>query len=328
MSFARLSSLAVSIVVISLLFLSPATSQASEPNSSDLNSAPAWGVQDQKGALNRVGPQQVVDVVKLVTEGKVYDLGRIYEPGMPLFGTRHFKLTIPGSPTGGPMGDNRLVYHDEMFSGEIGQIGTQLDGLAHIAIRDESGEDIFYNGHRGSEIRTPYGFSRLGIENFRHLVARGILIDIPKFKGVKMLASDYIITVEDLEGALGAQKIEVQEADVVLIRTGHGLLWMVDNEAYNNSEPGPGISAIRWLIEQKIVLLGADNWGVEAVPGENPERPFEGHEWLLQQNGIYTLENLDLETLASDQIYEFAFVFLPVPIRGATGSPGNPIAIR
>jgi kynurenine formamidase len=64
------------------------------------------------------------------------------------------------------------------------------------------------------------------------------------------------------------------------------------------------------------------------VPGENPKRPFDVHAELLVRNGIYNLENLDLEQLAKDKIYEFAFIFAPLPLKGATGSPGNPIAVR
>ncbi len=103
---------------------------------------------------------------------------------------------------------------------------------------------------------------------------------------------------------------------------------MVDNETYGASEPGPGITAIKWLAEQGIVMTGADNYAVEAVPGENPERPIEGHQWLLNRHGIYNLENLDLSELAAERVYEFAFVFAPLKLKGATGSPGNPIAVR
>lgn len=288
---------------------------------------PKWGAEDQKGALNRVGPSEIVNAASLIKEGRVYDLGRVYESGMPLFGGRHFKLTLSGGPTGGPMGTHNLVYHDEMVSGELGQIGTQLDGLGHIAIR-EDGEDLFYNGLKASEIRRPYGLEKLGIENFRHLFTRGVLIDVARSKGVERLAPDYIITVPDLKTALKAQGTEIRPADIVLIRTGHGKLWMKDNDTYGASEPGPGITAIKWLIDQEIVLLGADNWGVEAVPGENQDRPFEGHQWLLQRNGIYNLENLQLKELSEDQVYEFAFFFAPLALKGATGSPGNPVAIR
>ena len=66
----------------------------------------------------------------------------------------------------------------------------------------------------------------------------------------------------------------------------------------------------------------------EVVPPENKDRPFEVHQLLLVRNGVYNLENLDLEELARDQVYEFAFVFAPLRLKGATGSPRNPIAVR
>ena len=75
-------------------------------------------------------------------------------------------------------------------------------------------------------------------------------------------------------------------------------------------------------------MVGADTGNVEANPGENPNRFGEGHQWLLNRHGIYNFENLDLSELAADEVYEFAFVFAPLPLVGATGSPGNPIAVR
>ena len=64
------------------------------------------------------------------------------------------------------------------------------------------------------------------------------------------------------------------------------------------------------------------------VPSQDPDRPFEVHQWLLTRHGIYLLENLDLSEVAQDRAYEFAFVFAPLRLKGATGSPGNPLAIR
>jgi kynurenine formamidase len=64
------------------------------------------------------------------------------------------------------------------------------------------------------------------------------------------------------------------------------------------------------------------------VPHEDHDRPFQVHQLLLVRHGIYNLENLDLEELAREKIYEFAFIFAPLRFKGATGSPGNPIAVR
>ena len=100
----------------------------------------AWGPDDQRGAMNRITPDTVARAARLIQTGKIYSLGRVYEPGMPLFGERHYRLSIPGAedghPTGGPMGPHNIVWHDELVSGQIGQIGTPLDRLAHRALRE------------------------------------------------------------------------------------------------------------------------------------------------------------------------------------------------
>jgi hypothetical protein len=83
-----------------------------------------WGATDERGAANRVTPAKVLEAARLIKTGKIYQLGRLYEQGMPLFGSRHYSLTIPGGPTGGPFGTAKLVYNDELVSGEIGQVGT------------------------------------------------------------------------------------------------------------------------------------------------------------------------------------------------------------
>ena len=81
-------------------------------------------------------------------------------------------------------------------------------------------------------------------------------------------------------------------------------------------------------VSEKIVMVGSDTWATEVVPSENKNRPFEVHQLLLVRNGVYNIENLDLEELARDKVYEFAFIFAPLRLKGATGSPGNPIAVR
>jgi len=289
--------------------------------------ASEWGPDDERGATNRLGPDKVLEALDLVDRGRVYSLGRTYERGMPLFGGRHYSLTLVSSPTGGPMGSNRVVYHDEMVSGELGQVGTQFDGLGHVGVR-VGDEDVFYNGIRRSEMAGSHGLRRLGIENVPPIVTRGVLLDVAGHRGVDRLESGYAITPADLEETLAAEGVELRPGDAVLIRTGHGALWMVDNEAYLAGAPGIGLDAARWLVEREVVLVGADNSSIEVVPAEDPEQAFPVHELFLVRHGIHNLENLDLDALAADGVWRFAFVFTPLRLKGATGSPGNPIAIR
>jgi kynurenine formamidase len=286
-----------------------------------------WGPDDERGAANRITPQKVLEATQLIKDGRIYELGRDYEVGMPLFPGRHYSLTIPGSPTGGPMGSNNVVYHDEMVSGQIGQVGTQFDGLGHVGTRI-NGEDVFYNGFKRSEFGTAAGLDKLGVENAGAFVTRGVLVDMAGYKKVERLPVGTVITARDLQDALEQQAVQLSEGDVVLIHTGHGSLWMVDNEEYNRGAPGIGMEAALWLAEKKVAMTGADTWPVEVIPSENPELAFPVHQELIARRGIYNFENLNLAELAADKVYEFAFIFAPVKFKGATGSPGNPIAIR
>lgn len=148
------------------------------------------------------------------------------------------------------------------------------------------------------------------------------------YKGVDRLDIGEVITADDLRNALANQDSEIREGDVVLIHTGHGQLWMVDNDEYNRGGPGIGMDAARWLASQKIVMTAADTWAVEVIPSEDPEMAFPLHQELLVRHGIYNMENLNLTKLANDKVYEFAFMFSPAKLKGATGSPGNPIAVK
>ena len=315
------------ILSVAAILLVGAHAASAQTLPGDNISSSEWGADDERGAANRITPQKVLEATQLIKEGRIYELGRVYEAGMPLFPGRHYSLTIPGSPTGGPMGKNNVVYHDEMVSGQIGQVGTQFDGLGHVGSRID-GEDVFFNGFKRSEFGTAGGLGKLGVENVGVFVTRGVLIDMAGYKGVDRLPVGTVITASDLHDALEQQKVELSEGDVVLIHTGHGTLWMTDNEEYNRGAPGIGMEAALWLAERKVAMTGADTWPVEVIPSEDPELAFPVHQELIARRGIYNIENLDLSELAADKVYAFAFMFAPVKFKGATGSPGNPIAIK
>src|SRR5512139_3903477 len=221
-----------------------------------------FGPADQRGAANRITPQKVLEAKGLITRGTVYQLGHVYESTMPLFGTRHFSLKIP--QTFGPQGANNLRFHDELVSGELGQVGTQFDGMGHIGIGD-----LFYNGNNRADFARPDGLEKLGIENVGPIVTRGVLVDVAAYKGVARLDGGYEITLADLRGALERQRMEVRSGDVVIVHTGWSSLWKVDNAAFGATAPGIGLEAARWLVEREVVIVGSDTWSMEVVP--NPD---------------------------------------------------------
>jgi kynurenine formamidase len=275
----------------------------------------------------------VLDTVKWIKDGKIYKLGHTYDSNMPLFGKRAFTLRIPGSPTGGPFGENRMVYHDEFVSAEIGQVGTQFDGLGHIGIQmgaaGDKKEMRFYNGNAAADFSDAYGLKKLGVENCKPLFTRGHLIDMVAVKG-RMMEAGEEISVADVRAALQKQnssEADVKPGDAIFFHTGWSSLWGKNNDKYNSGEPGMGLEVANWVIEKDLCLTGADTWAVEVVPNPDKTLAFAVHSTLQTKHGILNHENLVFDGLVADKKYQFVYSFTPVPLAGATGSPGVPIGI-
>jgi len=297
---------------------------------------PLWGADDEAGSTNWYAkPEVTLRALAEADKGKVYKLGRPYEAGIPTFSNRVFELKTPSKGSGGPAGANAIVYKDEIVTSEIGQVGTQFDGIGHISVAANGAQDPsdvrYYNGFKASEIFTETGLTKVGVDKLLPIVARGVLLDIAAAKGVAMLDQGYVITRADVSAALekqGMAGFEFKPGDGVFFHTGWGKLWMSDNDKFNSGEPGIGMEIAKWLSDDvKAGVVGADTWGTEAVPGEDPGCVFCIHSHLLTRHGLVNQEIMYLDELIRDGVYTFAYIYSPAPIVGATGSPGAPIAI-
>ncbi len=193
---------------------------------------PIWGAQDQAGGSNWITPEKVLAATALVKTGKVYELGHVYERGMPLIGQRSYSIVIPSFPTHGPYGEDKVVFNDEFIAGEIGQVGTQFDGPGHVGrqlkMADGSTTEVFYNGVTAAQMRSPYGLLRNGVENVKPILTRGILIDLAAYKGVPTLPEKYVITLDDVRGALsrqGMKESDLEPGDALLFNLGWWRVW-------------------------------------------------------------------------------------------------------
>jgi kynurenine formamidase len=283
-----------------------------------------FGKDDQAGQSNLMTPDRVKSAMKLIKEGKVISLARTYSAEMPLFGHRVFATRGTNGLAGGPLGDNNVTWMDDVLTAEIGQVGTQFDGLGHIGVGD-----TYYNGIKASEFLAPTGMKKLGIEHVKPFFTRGILIDMVALKG-RPLEGGEEISRQDIERALEAQGMDkdtIGEGDVVMFHTGWVRHWIKDNKTYNGSVPGIGIQAALYLAEKGVAVVGGDTWPVEVVPNPDPKQVFPVHQIFLPKNGIFIHENAATERLAEAKVYEFAYIFNPLAVKGGTGSPGNAMAV-
>ena len=326
-----------------------------------------WGAGDKAGSANHMkNPANIKRALATVKQFRAISIGKYYHREAPAFGPRGWNMTIPGTPTGGPFGANALFYHDEMVTTEIGQIQTQFDGPGHIGVNTSEGM-YMYNGfnpmsengyERGAGGRV-VGMGDAGVEHVAEtgFVCRLVVLDAVAYKkkigqisaAAEMLpipksSADVggIVTADDIDGILKMQGLDpIGSGDCVALHTGQGNTWSNDRyksmsseeraaarAIFAQGEPGFGYSACSYFGERNIALTMGDTSANDAQPGNEVEGwAVPCHTELQVKYGTWNLENVDTKSLVDNKIYEGAFIWSPLRIIGATGSPGNPIVL-
>ncbi len=256
---------------------------------------------------------------------RVYDLEQPRFFGMPIYPghrpgyfyalhRRHRDSYNPevNGPRSGASGMLTMMEHT----------GTHIDALCH-----QAHELLMYGGVPVEGNETPAGFTQLGVETIPPLLRPGVLLDVAQWMGTERLPNSYPISADEPQGCAADQGVEVQAGDVLLVRTGYGANWNEENEYLQAA--GIAKSGSLWAAERGVVAVGADNMSWDVVGDRDPETgaTLFGHVYLLPQKGIYIIENLNLEELARDRQYRFAFIGIPLKFTGATGSPLRPLAL-
>ncbi|MCL4860477.1 MAG: cyclase family protein [Caldilineaceae bacterium] len=275
-----------------------------------------WGADDERGALNLLTPALVKQAAGLVKTGKVYSLSMPLEAEGPQWPQRHKTwrvTTFRNPPNERGSADDVMTLHSHS--------GTHMDALCHIWYDNQ-----LYNGYNAAEHVTSSGATRNAIDRVPAIVGRGLLLDLAGWKGVEHLELGEAITAGDLDACVAAQGVTVQPGDLLLLRTGWMRVFVRDRALYDSGEPGIDESTIPWLKAHDIVAVGADNQAVEVLTEIPPSR-LPVHAAAIRDLGIYLVENLNLDALAADRVYESLLVIAPLQLTGAIGSPVNPIAI-
>ena len=282
-----------------------------------------FGKGDELGHANYLTAAKAKQAAKLVTKGKVYQLGMVTGPDTPAYGPRKFQMIVHqlNDGSGTVLGPDRLVSNDDTVVTSIG-IGSQLDGFGHIGK-----EHKYYNNTPAAEVVAPDGLLKFGTHALPGFVTRGVVLDMTKVFGKNPLPMGTAYTEADIKKAMKRQGVKITKGDVVLLHSGY----MKANEGNKNlvpGEPGLGISGAHFLAKRGVVAIGADTWALEVLPSEDPKRVFPVHGILLSKYGVYILENMVTHDLVADGVSEFMFSLGVPKLKGAVQAIINPLAIR
>jgi kynurenine formamidase len=260
-----------------------------------------------------------MELIDLLASARVYDLAQPYFIGMPHFPTHPpflFSLVKKHGEYIGPAGNSAAADAIAMGS----HVGTHIDALCHFSC----GGKLFGGAEAAGLQSYEGGLQQHSIDTVPPIIRRGVLLDIARCAGVDALPIDFEITPNHLAEAQRAAGVEVRKGDVVLLRTGWARFWKDAARFVSQATgPGPAFAGAQWLSSRGIYAAGADTVAFEKVP--DPNMPVHVH--LLVENGIHIIECLNLEELAAAGVAEFAFLALPLKLRGATASPVRPVAL-
>jgi len=246
-------------------------------------------------------------------------------------------LTAVSLAPGAAFGKNDLTYMEDTWLSQS-HVGTHLDGMGHIGRGD-----CYYNQTPMGKNINQNNMTKLGLEHLKSFATRGVFIDLVKvYQQANKLKSNpncrtpcvdkgTVITVEDLQAGLKLTNTTLREGDVVILHTGWGDLFLqhpAKNTEYNSGEAGLGKDAAKWLIDQKVVAVGADNWAVEVIPGETQGEAFPVHQMLLTDNGIHIIENVRTDLMAAEVAStNRGTFFFTMTVPKAVGMTGTFVAI-
>ncbi len=296
-----------------------------------------WGPDDEAGTLNYITPQDIVNAARLIRKGRVFSLAIPFgasgpqRGGLRRFNPMHFMLrdgsdvivgAIPGMPPGIGGADDVVLLATHG--------ATHWDALAHIIF-----DNKLWNGYDAAQVSS-LGAAKNSIMSYRNrIVGRGVLLDVPRARGLKYLEPGYGITPAELDETARAEGVEVGRGDILLIRTGHIALcrergdW---GDYAGGDAPGLTFETLGWLYEKQVAAVASDTWGVEVRPNELKTVNQPWHRVAIPQIGLAVGEIFDLEELAADcaadGVYEFFVVAVPLPLENAVGGPVNPVAIK
>ena len=299
---------------------------------SSLSNWGRWGEEDQKGCLNLISESNRLKAAALVKDGSTVSCARPItteiQPDTSFQVQRYMVDSGEGRETDPP--ERRLVRRGASeFIGMVfhGQTITHIDALSHY-----SWQGKLYNGKPANLITSREGAQSHSIEvASQGIVTRGVLLDIPLLRGKDWLEPNEPVMPEDLEAAEGLEGVNVDEGDILLVRTGNYKM-RLETGRVPNTQPMTAcqVACTPWFKERGVAMLGTDTSN-DIRPSHYATVTAPLHTVSLVTLGMWLIDNANLEDLADKcrQLgrYEFMLSLGPLIMRNVTGSPVNPIAI-
>ena len=286
-----------------------------------------WGADDEIGRLNWITPDTNRAILEHLDGSHLFDLNVEYFIGMPSWvaaGDPGYGIWMTHTPQGS-INDNLSgvgghVHEKYSYCGDSIHLythcGTHIDTLNHLGFYGK-----FWNGWEPDRDLGSRIWNKGGPENYPPVIAPGVMLDVAGLHGVDCLPDSYAITPDDLKNTAREQGVDIRRGSVVLVRTGRMTVWP-DFDGYLVNTPGISLASAKWLCEEMgAMCIAGDTIGLEVLPSEEKDVFLPVHAYMFATAGAQIIEVVNMEEIAAEKQYEFAFLGFPLKLRGATGAP-------
>jgi kynurenine formamidase len=284
------------------------------------------GPADRLGALNNISPSQVVAAASGVWRGRAVSLAAPVESEVAPDNPDPAVHQMTHAGTGSGPGSGLSFATDRVALNIHGNVDSHIDALCHVIF-----DGTLYNGLSPGAV-TATGEPELSIEVAGGgIVGRGLLLDIPRVRGVPWLEPGDHVTADDLIAAEAAQEIRIEQGDLLFVRVGHrSRRRTLGPWDAANARAGLHPAALELLAERRIGALGSDG-NNDTAPSATENVDFPVHVLAVNAMGLHLMDWLQFDDLVAvcEELNRWSFlcVVAPLRLRAATGSPVNPIAI-
>ncbi|MFI9330281.1 cyclase family protein [Kitasatospora sp. NPDC052868] len=279
-----------------------------------------------RGALAALTPETVRDAAAEVRSGRTVTLSSPVETGTAPDNPHPADHRLTSPPEAAADGSGLHFATDRFGMNVHGDADSHLDALCHVVY-----DGTLHGGVPAATV-TADGATALSVEAAGNgIVGRGVLLDIPRLRGVRWLEPGDHVTADDLAAAEAAQHVRVRAGDLLLVRVGHRRR-RVETGPWDAARSRAGLhpAAMEFLAERRVAVLGGDG-NNDTAPSATDGVAFPVHVLGVHALGLHLLDYLQFEDLvplcAQEGRWSFLCVVAPLRLPLATGSPVNPIAI-
>jgi kynurenine formamidase len=278
------------------------------------SNAGRWGADDQQGTLNFISAESRRAALQTVRTGECISLGAdVHTAAVASPGTPGFELDMLYSASPITCGD-RIAFKVHGLS------LTHIDSLGHEFL-----DGAAYNGRTSAEIVTRAGLEFADVHALSGgIVTRGVLLDL----------EEHVPQVWPHGWALASHLDECAEREGIDIRSGDALIVHLGTQSHApyggpGVHPGLGAACLPWLHEKQVSVYLGDC--IDYLPSGYDRLPFPLHQIGIAAMGLVLVDNCRLDELVAhcraNNQYDFLLAIGPLRLKGATGSPVNPLCL-